>query len=289
MRIARLLAPFLTAALLIPGFGAGGAPAPTVPTLVDVRARHLDGVDRVVFRFRGGLPDSRQVQYVDELLADGSGRPVRIAGQAILRVRFEPAKAHNRRGATAPGRVAFALPNVLTTVRSGDFEAVTTYGIGLAKESRFKVFTRPDRVVVEVRAGFRTEPRKVFFFDEDRFVDNTPPFFRPRMRPVRPAVRAEGLMDRLFAGPTRNERAGGLRLLRSRAKDYADLEISDRVARIRLLGGCSSGGSTVTIADEIMPTLRQLRSVRWVKIYDPKGTTLDPSGQSDSVPECLQP
>jgi hypothetical protein len=61
------------------------------------------------------------------------------------------------------------------------------------------------------------------------------------------------------------------------------------VARVQLTGGCSSGGSTVTIAGEIMPTLRQLGTVDWVKIYDPAGHTEHPLGHQDSIPACLEP
>ena len=131
--------------------------APATPVLVAVRAAHHGDVDRVVFEFRGGLPADRQVEYVDRLFADGSGRRVHVAGQALLRVRFERAQAHTDAGAptAAPRRVAFALPNVMTAVRAGDFEAVTTYGIGLAKRTRVRVTTlqAPPRVVVEVAAG----------------------------------------------------------------------------------------------------------------------------------------
>ena len=77
--------------------------------------------------------------------------------------------------------------------------------------------------------------------------------------------------------------------MRSKAKSYADLTIADGIARVRLTGGCSSGGSTVSIAGSIMPTLRQFDSVDWVKIYDPAGTTEVPTGYVDSIPECLEP
>jgi hypothetical protein len=78
-------------------------------------------------------------------------------------------------------------------------------------------------------------------------------------------------------------------LLRSEATGWADLEIIDRVARVRLTGGCGSRGSTVTIAGEIMPTLRQLAGVDWVKIYGPGGRTASPDGPGDSIPGCLDP
>jgi hypothetical protein len=59
--------------------------------------------------------------------------------------------------------------------------------------------------------------------------------------------------------------------------------------RVWLTGRISSGGSTFTIADEIMPALKQFRSVRWVKIYDQDGRTERPFGHSDSIPLSLEP
>jgi hypothetical protein len=225
------------------------------------------------------------------LIADGSGNTVRIAGRAVLQLRMESAQAHTDAGTTVPRRTAYDLPNVMTTVRSGDFEGVVTYGIGLAKQTRFSVFTLrdPARVVVDIRAAFRTVPRKVWFLDEKRFSDATEPYFVSRWREVRPMTPATGVMDRLFAGPLPREQRHHLRLLRSHAKGYRILSIEDQVARVQLTGGCSSGGSTVTIAGEIMPTLRQFDSVSWVKIYGPGGHTENPTGHSDSIPFCLEP
>jgi hypothetical protein len=291
MRVLRPLLVLLVPALLVPAFAAGPAPAAPVPTLVAIRAAHHPGFDRVVFEFRGGLPATRRTKYVDRLLGDASGLPIRIAGQAVLQVTFEAAKAHDAQGSTAPARKAFALPNVMTTVRSGDFESVTTYGIGLAKKSTVRVSTlrSPARVVVDIGAAFRTVNRRVFFVDSDRVTANLDPFVTGKVRPVRPLSPARGLMDRLFAEPTPGERAAGLILVRSGASGYAGLSIADGLARVRLTGGCSSGGSTVTIADEIMPTLRALASVRWVKILGPGGRTERPNGHTDSIPACLEP
>jgi hypothetical protein len=292
-----LLALVLAPALVAPSSGQTASDtasgATSTPTLVAVRAAHREGVDRVVFEFRGGLPEQRQVGYVDRLFADGSGRRVRVAGRALIRVRFEPARAHTDAGAAtaAPRRVAFALPNVMTAVRAGDFEGVVTYGLGLARRTPVRVTTlrSPDRVVVEVGAGFATVQRKVWFFHRDRFVDNREPFFVPVLRPVLPGTPATGVMDRLFAGPLAGERARGLRLLRSRATGYADLTVRSGVADLRLVGGCDSGGSTVTIAGEILPTLQRLAGVDRVVLRDPDGATQDPDGPGNSTPACLEP
>jgi hypothetical protein len=293
MKSFRLVSLFVIAGVVAAGLAPAGAQAPPVtPTLVTIRASHqAGGVDRIVYEFEGGLPSSYRVRYIDRLIADGSGRRVRIAGRAILKVRFADAVAHDAQGETVLKRKAFALPNIMTTVRAGDFEGVTTYGIGLAKRTDFQVFTLQDpaRVVIDVRAAFRTVDRRVYFLNLGNFIDHVRPFFTPVVRPVRVGSPATGVMDRLFAGPVRSERADGLRLLRSRATGFADLGISDGVAEVRLTGGCSSGGSTVSVAGEIMPTLRQFPTVDWVKIFDRAGDTGSPTGNTDSIPACLEP
>jgi len=203
-----------------------------------------------------------------------------------------PTNAHNSaRRVTAPGKVAFALPNVMTVVRSGDFEAVTSYGIGLAKRETFKVFTlrNPSRLVVDIKAAFPTVQKKVWLFNRKRFTANTEPFFTPVLRPVQALTPATGVMDRIFAGPLPTEYASGLLALLSRATGFTNLRISGGVARVQLTGGCSSGGSTVTIAGEIIPSLRQFSTVNFVRIYNPSGHTEQPNGASDSIPFCLEP
>jgi hypothetical protein len=144
-------------------------------------------------------------------------------------------------------------------------------------------------VVVDVDAAFRTVQKRVYFFDGKRFAANREPFDVPVARPVLPLTPATGVMDRVFAGPTSAERARGLQFLASGATGYSHLSISGGIARVRLTGGCASGGSTETIAGEIFPTLRQFSTVRYVKIYDPSGRTERPTGPSDSIPECLEP
>jgi hypothetical protein len=273
---------------------ASAAPsAPQTPTLVGIRTAHHPGFDRVVFDFAGGLPGSRQVGYVSSLAQDPSGLPARIPGRAILRVRFFSANAHNAAGAsTAPSRVAYTMPNVMTAVRTGDFEAVTTYGLGLAKRVPFTVFTlhNPNRVVIDVNAGFATVSKKVYFFNQNRFVANTPPFFVPVNRPVQPLTPATGVMDRLYAGPTPTEQANGLRLLLSHSTGFTNLQIGGQIARVQLTGKqLSSNGSTVTVARQIFPTLKQFSTVDWVKIYDYQGNTEHPYGPIDSIPEVLEP
>ena len=257
-----------------------------------IRAFHRPGVDRVVFELRGGLPARRTATYVDRLISDGRGRSLRIAGQAILQVSMELADAHDATGSTAPGRLAFALPNVLTVVRSGDFEGVVSYGIGLAKRTPFTVTTRtgPSRVVVSIRAGFPTVSAATCGSSTGTPSSPAPSPSSPRSPGrsgcgTRRPVSSTGSSP----GPPPPRHAAGLRLLRSKARGWADLSIANDVARVRLTRSCSSGGSTVTVAGEIMPTLRQLAAVDFVKILAPDGSTETPAGRSDSIPACLEP
>ena len=107
---------------------------------------------------------------------------------------------------------------------------------------------------------------------------------QPVSRPViRPATASRAL-QRLFAGPTQAELARGLRFVTSGATGFSRATIHHGVARVYLTGGCNSGGSAITVATEIMPTLRQFPSVQWVKIYDPPGDTEQPAGHIELHP-----
>ena len=260
--------------------------------LVDIRVTHHLGVDRVVFEFDRGLPQERHARYVSSLTRSPSDLPLRVPGRAILRVNMRSADAHDYHGRLlVPPRSAFAAPNVMTVVRSEDFEAVLTYGVGLAARRSFTVstLTNPSRVVVSIGAGFSTKRQRVYFLDQPSFVAGRHPYVTPVRRPIRTTNAAVGLLDRLFAGPTARERHDGLRLVRSHATGFTRLHITQGIAQVQLTGGCSSGGSTFTIANEIIPTLRRLPTVDFVKIYDPQGGTANPTGNTNSIPTCLEP
>jgi hypothetical protein len=204
---------------------------------------------------------------------------------------FNGASAHDQNGATTRTRTAYALPNVITSVGAGDFEGTVTFGLGVQKRTSYTVtkLQNPDRVVVDVRAGFPTTNRKVWLVDTDAVETGNGPYFVPRQRPIRSDAPAAAALHALFAGPTPQERAAGLRLVTSHAWGFDDLQIAAGIARVRLTRGCNSNGSTITVAGEIAPTLRQFPTVDWVKIYGPGGHTEQPTGAVDSIPFCLEP
>ena len=272
---------------------AGTSAQQTGPTLVSIRAAHHPGYDRLVFEFRGGLPAQRGARYVSRVIADPSGKLVQVAGSAKLLVRFFGATGHDAQGRITygPASRTYALPGLIQVVNAGDFEAVLRFGVGVARREPIRLFTltHPSRVVIDLRTPYRTVQVRDYLLDSRRFATGHAPFTRPVLRPVIPPAVAFGALQRLFAGPTQAERARGLRFVASKAAGFTHLTIRDRVARVQLTGGCSSGGSTFTVAQEITPTLKQFPSVRWVKIYDPAGHTERPAGHTNSIPQCLEP
>jgi hypothetical protein len=281
----------LTGLLAVPAL-ASTAASPATPTLVAIRAAHHRGFDRIVFEFKGGLPTARSARYVKNVIAV-SGKPIRLVGSAKLQVRFHAANGHfaDGRPSFGPLRRTYALPGVIQVARAEDFEAVLRFGVGVARREPFRLFTLtgPSRVVIDLKTPYKTTTVRDYLLDSHRFAHGTPPFTKAVLRPVITPAVAFGALQRLFAGATIPERAAGLRFINSKATGFADLSITDHVARVRLTGGCGSGGSTFTIANEIRPTLKQFSSVRWVKIYDPAGHTERPRGHTDSIPECLEP
>jgi hypothetical protein len=268
--------------------------APAVPTLTQITAAHHPSYDRLVFTFAGRLPAQRSVGYVKQVIADGSGKTVNVVGSAKLLVRFYAAYGHNDKGTVTYGPVkrTYALPGIIQVVNAGDFEAVLRFGVGVAKAEPFKVFTlnNPSRVVIDLKTPYRTVTVRDYFLNIHRFATGHEPYTEAVTRQVIPPATAFGAMQRLFAGPTQAELARGLRFVNSGATGFKNLSISrDGVAKIQLTGKVTSGGSTFTIASEIMRTLKQFPSVHWVKIYDQFGHTEHPTGHSDSIPFSLEP
>jgi len=119
------------------------------------------GYDRVVFQFRKGLPGYR-VQYVEPpLREDGSGNVVNLDGNVFVVVRMEPASGFDLSVPegeliyTGPRRIAGRGTSVVREIaRTGDFEAVLAWAVGLEARVPFRVLTldEPARIVVDFGA-----------------------------------------------------------------------------------------------------------------------------------------
>lgn len=228
-----------------------------------------------------------------KVIGDPLGLPVSVVGSAKLLVRFAPAAGHNDMGRGTYGATSrtFALPGIIQVVRAGDFESVLSFGVGVTRAEPFHVstLTGPSRVVIDLRTPHRTVSVRNYLLNVHRFASGRQPYAQAVSRPVIPPATAFGAMQRLFAGPAQAELADGLKFVSSGATGFKSLSIRDGVARIQLIGKISSGGSTFTIANEIMPTLKQFPLVHWVKVYDQFGRTERPTGHSDSIPLGLEP
>jgi peptidoglycan hydrolase-like protein with peptidoglycan-binding domain len=122
--------------------------------LVGLRAGRNKDFDRLVFDFEGPVPGVH-VGYVPQLLQDGSGRQIPLAGRAVVRIVIRPAAAHRDDG--TPTRTG-PIPDVRgfaafrQIADAGDFEGVLTWGIGVAARTGLRSFTLtgPSRVAVDV-------------------------------------------------------------------------------------------------------------------------------------------
>ena len=130
--------------------------------LTGVEITSGDCTDVVTFTFESTAPGAPgyQISYQPgPFTQDGSGAPVPVAGGAFLVVRFEPAYTFDFEAAidtyTGPDRVT--SPGALFTaevVKTGDFEAVVTWVIGLDQQRPYTVTSDtadPHRVRIEIR------------------------------------------------------------------------------------------------------------------------------------------
>jgi hypothetical protein len=271
--------------------------------LVDVRTgNHPDeGFDRVVFDFRDdtSLPGF-SVSYVDQIIEDPRGTPLEMLPGAKLLVDMRWAAAHeNGQPTVPPGDFDLrpSLPRIKQVKRAGDFEGVLTFGIAVdppGDPAPFHAYAlSSNRLVIDL-AHVGHNPwycGQVYFGDQQKITAGIdPPVTTVERRLIKPAVAGAALRE-LFNGPNAAERERDLVFVDSHATGFADLRISQwKVAHVRLLGPISSDGSAViTIATQIIPTLKQFPTVDWVKIYDEDGKTQQPDGPVDSIPVQLEP
>lgn len=132
--------------------GVSGAPG----TVASIRVAHHDGFDRLVFEFApsaaGAVPAyTLTPQASSTFTRDASGQPVRLDGSAGIR-----AVLHNTtEGSGAPTDLKPALPAIREVANIGDFERVTSYGVGLASGACFRALelSGPTRLVVDVQTA----------------------------------------------------------------------------------------------------------------------------------------
>ena len=140
----------------------GGTQADETALLERIDIGRHDGFDRVVFRFRGADVPGYRVGFVNRPLSeDGSGADVPIEGGAIIGVRLDPASGFDLNDGegklvyAGPKRISgaqFGTQAITELARTGDFEGVLQWAIGLDHGGDFRVLrlSSPARLVVDV-------------------------------------------------------------------------------------------------------------------------------------------
>jgi hypothetical protein len=127
--------------------------------LTAIRVARHEGFDRVVFQFGRVLP-GYGVRYIKRpVRMDASGRVVAVQGAYVVRVRMSPAfdadlsKPGAPRTYRGPIRVTLRTPEVVQLVRTGGFENVLTWVIGVRDRVDFRVIalSNPARIVIDFR------------------------------------------------------------------------------------------------------------------------------------------
>jgi len=123
--------------------------------ITDVRVGTHDGYDRVVFEFETGLPDATIEGALPPFYADPSDLEIEVAGSAFLKLTMQGASKVTPGGTvTYGGSTKFepGFERLVQLVEGGDFEAVSTWYLGLDGGGCFRVFTLtdPSRLVIDI-------------------------------------------------------------------------------------------------------------------------------------------
>lgn len=125
--------------------------------VTDVRTAVHDGDDRVVLDLSGAGEVGWRAQFVTGASLDGSGAPVDLAGEFILRVDLQ-GMAYPEAGDTAYAEGMLVvdgggLATVTEILRTGPFEGQVPVFIGARDEAPFRVFrlSDPARLVIDLQ------------------------------------------------------------------------------------------------------------------------------------------
>jgi len=123
--------------------------------ITDVRVGGHDDFDRVVFEFDSGTPEFTVDHATPPFTQDPSGNPLAVEGEAFLQLVMRGGTKQTDAGTSSydgPTNFDPSLPRLVDLVESGDFEAQSTWYLGLTGEACTRVFTLtdPDRIVIDV-------------------------------------------------------------------------------------------------------------------------------------------
>jgi hypothetical protein len=124
-------------------------------TITDVRVGTHEGYDRVVFEFAAGTPQTVIEAVLPPFFQDASGLPLEVAGTAFLKVTMTDASRASLDGVVVyDGPTSFepGFDQLVQLIEGGDFEAVSTWYLGLNGGGCIRVLTLddPSRLVIDI-------------------------------------------------------------------------------------------------------------------------------------------
>ncbi|MGW0391014.1 AMIN-like domain-containing (lipo)protein [Streptomyces sp. NPDC003042] len=124
------------------------------PLVVNARWGGHCTFDRIVIDLQGYVP-GYTVTPVSQLVYDGSGKPVPLAGSHFLEIRLNPAAAHNEDGQSVyqgPHLQKIYLSKLKGLALTGDFEGYVTFGAAFDTKPYYNTFVlhSPERLVVDI-------------------------------------------------------------------------------------------------------------------------------------------
>lgn len=128
--------------------------ATATPLVVNARWGGHCTYDRVVVDLQGYVPEVT-VTPVTELVYDGSGKPVPLAGRYFLEIRLHPAAGHDDAGNNVyqgPKLLKINLPKLKGIALTGDYEGYVTFGAAFDTKPAYTSFKlhAPERFVLDV-------------------------------------------------------------------------------------------------------------------------------------------
>ncbi len=115
-----------------------------IANITDVRVATHDGFDRVVFEFADGLPEVLLERASPPFTHDASGEPIDVDGSSFLRLTLIGGTKQMPDGSSSyegPRDFSTAFPTLVHLIEGGDFEARSTWYLGLGSEACVNVFT----------------------------------------------------------------------------------------------------------------------------------------------------
>lgn len=129
-------------------------PVPPTPVIKAVRAAKHSRCrfDRLVLDISVRNP-GYHIQFVRKVIADGSGKTIRLPGRRFLLITLRPAQAHKNSGTgTLPSRVQVPrFPMLRSWVLAGDVEGVVSIGVGLHAKTSVRVGELHGRLFIDFK------------------------------------------------------------------------------------------------------------------------------------------